>query len=319
MVRSPVEICLGTSPSQAAKSRPLLNTSPAPIAATIALEMIGPTPGTLISRSQPASCRAMASISSDSRSTRSSSRRQSPARSSIMRNMRGDRTSGGVARMRQLGAQEPLSLPHRNAALQQEGADLIDDAGALADQPLPHPVQGLQVELIRGLRGHELHRRPLHRLSDCLGIAEVILLSLGIGTNILRRHQPGIVAQCPKFATEMMRADAGFHPDQAWRHIGKTALDLATRPFLTQHNRATLIVAHDVERVLADIDTNHGNCSVEGLVNAVPLVLVPLASLSLAGREHGRTIPLTDSSRLRDKLRAQTFFDPCPSKSPPEQ
>jgi hypothetical protein len=49
MVRSPVEICLGTSPSQAAKSRPLENTSPVPIAATIALEMIGPMPGTLIS------------------------------------------------------------------------------------------------------------------------------------------------------------------------------------------------------------------------------------------------------------------------------
>ena len=43
MVRSPVEICFGTSPNQAAKSRPLLNTSPAPIAATIALEMIGNT------------------------------------------------------------------------------------------------------------------------------------------------------------------------------------------------------------------------------------------------------------------------------------
>jgi hypothetical protein len=55
MVQSPVEICLGTSPSQAAKSRPFVNASPVPIAATIALEMIGPIPGTLIKRSQPAS------------------------------------------------------------------------------------------------------------------------------------------------------------------------------------------------------------------------------------------------------------------------
>jgi hypothetical protein len=44
--------------------------------------------------------------------------------------------------------------------------------------------------------------------------------------------------------------------------LAKRPLDLATRPFLTQYDRATLIVAHDVERVLADIDTNHGNCSV---------------------------------------------------------
>ena len=81
----------------------------------------------------------------------------------------------------------------------------------------------------------------------------------------------------------MMRTDAGFHADQARRHIGKAGLDLATRPFLTQHNRATLIVAHDVERVLADIDTNHGNCSVLCLGHGVLLVLTPLASLSLRG------------------------------------
>ena len=37
MVRSPVEICLGTNPSHAAKSRPLEKLSPVPIAATMAL------------------------------------------------------------------------------------------------------------------------------------------------------------------------------------------------------------------------------------------------------------------------------------------
>src|SRR6202022_467148 len=41
-------ICFGTSPSQAPKSRPLENAAPLPIAATVALEMIGPMPGTVI-------------------------------------------------------------------------------------------------------------------------------------------------------------------------------------------------------------------------------------------------------------------------------
>jgi hypothetical protein len=77
-----------------------VNASPAPIAATVALEMIGPIPGTLINRSQPASRRARTSISLDKLSIRSSSRRQSPARSSMTRRMRGDRASQGVARMR---------------------------------------------------------------------------------------------------------------------------------------------------------------------------------------------------------------------------
>src|SRR5258708_2164487 len=51
--------------------------------------MIGPMPGTVISRSQPLSWRANASISLERSSMRASSRRQSPARSSMMRNMRG--------------------------------------------------------------------------------------------------------------------------------------------------------------------------------------------------------------------------------------
>ena len=38
---------------------------------------------------------------------------------------------------------------------------MIDDARALADQPLAHSVQRLQVELLRGLGGDELHRRAL--------------------------------------------------------------------------------------------------------------------------------------------------------------
>src|SRR6202011_4964471 len=55
IVRSPVEICLGTSPSQAPKSRPFENAAPLPIAATVALDMIGPMPGTVIHKALAAS------------------------------------------------------------------------------------------------------------------------------------------------------------------------------------------------------------------------------------------------------------------------
>src|SRR5258708_33512513 len=98
----------------------------------------------------------------------------------------------------------------------------------------------------------------------------------------------------------MMRTDAGFHADQARRHVGKAGLDLATRPFLTQHNRATLIVAHDVERVLADIDTNHGNCSVLCLGHGVLLVLTPLPSFDCwRGGGTGGPSPYGDLRRRR--------------------
>ena len=68
-----------------------------------------------------------------------------------------------------------------------------------------------------------------------------------------------------KFPTEMMRADAGFHPDQARLHIGEARFHLAARPFLPQHERTTPILADDVERVLADIDSDHSDCALEFL------------------------------------------------------
>ena len=67
------------------------------------------------------------------------------------------------------------------------------------------------------------------------------------GPQVLRRHQSGIVTKRLKLSTEMMRADAGFHADQARRHIGKSCVHLAPRPLLTQHDRAALIKANNVE------------------------------------------------------------------------
>jgi hypothetical protein len=57
-------------------------------------------------------------------------------------------------------AQETLPLPNGNAALQEKGPDLIDDAGALADRPLAYPR----------LAG----ARPDHPISGRAGNAEVI-------------------------------------------------------------------------------------------------------------------------------------------------
>jgi hypothetical protein len=63
----------------------------------------------------------------------------------------------------------------------------------------------------------------------------------------------------------MMRPDAGLHADPARRQIGEPGLHLATRPLLPQHDGTVLILANDVERVLADIDADHGGRSIEFL------------------------------------------------------
>src|ERR1700730_15599895 len=79
----------------------------------------------------------------------------------------------------------------------------------------------------------------------------------------------------------------------ARRYIGEPRFDLATRPLLPQHDGAARIVAHDVERVLADIDADHGYRGIGCLRHGVLLVFgAPCQLRLLAGQEHGRTIPL---------------------------
>ena len=60
-----------------------------------------------------------------------------------------------------------------------------------------------------------------------------------------------------------MRADAGLHADPTRRQIGESGLHLTMRPFLPQHDGTALILANDVERVLADIDADYGRRGVE--------------------------------------------------------
>jgi hypothetical protein len=43
------------------------------------------------------------------------------------------------------------TLAHGDPAFQHEGANLVDDAGALRHQPLAHPMRRLHIQLLRGL------------------------------------------------------------------------------------------------------------------------------------------------------------------------
>jgi len=108
------------------------------------------------------------------------------------------------------------------------------------------------------------------------------------------------VTKCLELATEVMRANTGLHADQTRRHVGKACLDLAARPLLTQYDCAPRIQTHDVEGVLTDINADDGHRTAGILRHGVLLVFGALGQLrSLAGQEHGRTIPLADQRAER--------------------
>ena len=100
----------------------------------LALEMIGPIPGTVMTLRQLSSLLAKVSISSVTASIRSSSCRQSLARSATMRTMRGERRSVRLARMSGSAWRRKRSpCPDNDAALQKKAANLIDHCSSVAD------------------------------------------------------------------------------------------------------------------------------------------------------------------------------------------
>src|SRR5262249_34329802 len=83
--------------------------------------------------------------------------------------------------------------------------------------------------------------------------------------------------------------------DETRRQVGQPCFHLPARPLLPKHDCATFIVPHHVKRILADIDTDHGDCRIELVWHGVLLVFgAPFQLPLLAGPEHGRTIPLAD-------------------------
>ena len=131
IVRPPVDSCFGTMPSQAPKSRPLENISPLPMVATVALEISGPMPGTVISRLHGAS------VSIFSRDLFHSLVKAPPIGGQGLNDADHAWRQCIRAFSKNIGqrpAQALDALGHSNAALKQEGPDLVHGGGSFRHQ-----------------------------------------------------------------------------------------------------------------------------------------------------------------------------------------
>jgi len=91
--------------------------------------------------------------------------------------------------------------------------------------------------------------------------------------------------------THAIRRGSGYGTSEGWFVVsgGEPRFHLATRPLLPQHDGAARIVAHEVERVLTDIDADHGDRSIGFPRHGVLLVFgAPCQHRLVAGQEHGR-------------------------------
>ena len=169
-MRSPVDVCFGTSPSR--RGIPAFREHVSlPIAATIALDRANAR-----DRHQSLAGLILTGQRFDlARETLDTLIEPAP----VFRQTLDDAQHARRERIDKLpgnsSCRECRLLPHGDAPLQQERADLIDDAGTLTDQSIADAVQCLKVELIGGPGRDELQGRALDGLGDGLRIAEVIL------------------------------------------------------------------------------------------------------------------------------------------------
>jgi len=128
------------------------------------------------------------------------------------------------------------------------------------DRPMPKSPDAPPATLADEIRaGFDITAICLERSHASVLSSRALAVRLGEGFPVRHLLERLRCHQCRSKNVDVlvhqpMRADAGLHADHARRHIGKAYFHLATRPLLTQHNRAALIVANNVKRVLADID-----------------------------------------------------------------
>jgi len=77
--------------------------------------------------------------------------------------------------------------------------------------------------------------------------------------HILRGDQPRVMTKSRELSADVVSARAGLHADQTAWEIGKTPCELFSRGLQLENNCAALIEAHQMEGVLANIDTNRGD------------------------------------------------------------
>src|ERR1700758_2264036 len=190
----PVDHCRGTSPSQAANSRPFLNAAPFPIADMTAVDTNGPTPGICCNRTQLGSLFAICSSSVLRLSICSCRPFHSCHKKSTRRRMAGLNLTSAFSRISGIcRTQARRPLAETDAPLQQEGSNLIDHAGPSRHQPVAHSMESLQIELIFCLDGNETHVLPFHGFGDGLRIAVVVFVGLHERSHKLRWNHPHLV------------------------------------------------------------------------------------------------------------------------------
>src|SRR4029077_7289156 len=93
-------------------------------------------------------------------------------------------------------------------------------------------------------------------LRDRVSVSEVVLVALPERFGISGRYLLYVMAERTELASHIVRRHASFDSDQAPRHIGEPGRDPAAGNLLPQNDCPLVVVADQMQGVLACIDAN---------------------------------------------------------------
>src|SRR5262249_46505310 len=141
-----------------------------------------------------------------------------------------------------------------DAALGQQASDLIDQSGPLLNETAAHAVDRLDILALHGLERHEAHVGPGHCLTDCLGVAAIILIAFDIGLDELRADEFHGVAQLLKLPRPILRTRARFHPNHTRWQLRYRLEQLTAGHALLNDDFAVLVYPMQLENTFGQIN-----------------------------------------------------------------
>src|SRR5262245_25890114 len=151
------------------------------------------------------------------------------------------------------------ALGHHHAELAEQAPDLVGLRSARLNEALPHTVERQYGLLFDTFDWHEAHVRSGDRLTDRLGIGDIVLVRFHIGLDELWGHQSHRMSKPLELSGPVMRTAAGFHPNQARRQLREERRHLVAFELLLQHRPATLINPMHLEHILCKVNANRRN------------------------------------------------------------
>ena len=92
---------------------------------------------------------------------------------------------------------------------------------------------------------------------------------------------------------QVMCPNACLHADQARRNVGEPSIDLAARQLLAQNDRALLVEADEMERILANVDADRVDDVGADWHGMLLILAAPDQTLRLDGAGARRVHPIT--------------------------